>query len=91
MHLIQPILVTALLVALVLYLRFLRTGLRDRILVILFFAVAMIAVLIPDFTQDLATLVGVGRGTDLTFYAFAVAAVFLSPSSTRNSRRMTAC
>ncbi|HEV8195040.1 MAG TPA: DUF2304 domain-containing protein [Gemmatimonadales bacterium] len=78
MHLIQPLLLVAFLIALVVYLRFLRSSLRDRLLGLFFFGIACAAVLVPDSTQRVADLVGVGRGTDLTFYLFAVGFVFFA-------------
>jgi small membrane protein len=76
MHLIQPLLLASFLVALYFYLRFLRSSVRDRLLALSFFVVACIAVLVPNSTNRLANLVGVGRGTDLTFYLFAVGFVY---------------
>ena len=76
MHLIQPLLLGALLLALVFYLRFLRSSLRDRALALIFFVLACVAVLVPNSTQTVADFVGVGRGTDLTFYLFAVGFVY---------------
>lgn len=78
MRSIQVILVVALLVATAVYLRFLRSSLRDRLLALGFFVVACAAVIAPDLTQRAANLVGVGRGTDLTFYVFAIGFVFFA-------------
>lgn len=75
---IQIILLVALLSASAIYLRFLRSSLRDRLLALGFFIVACAAVVAPDLTQRAADLVGVGRGTDLTFYVFAVCFVFFA-------------
>jgi hypothetical protein len=76
MHLIQPILLLAFLGTLFSYVAFLRTALRDRLIAVILFCAACVAVLIPDSTQKLANMVGVGRGTDLTFYLLAVGFVF---------------
>ena len=78
MRLIQPILVTGFIVALFLYLRFLRSSLRDRVVVLSMFVAMCAAVIDPDLTNRAAHLVGVGRGTDLTFYLFLVAFVFFA-------------
>lgn len=75
---IQPILVTGFIAALLLYLRFLRSSLRDRMAVLLLFIAMCAAVLDPDLTNRAANAVGVGRGTDLTFYLFLVAFVFFA-------------
>jgi len=76
MRLIQPILLAGFLVPLLLYLRFLRSSLRDRLLVVAMFLLVCLAVLDPELTQQVANVVGVGRGTDLTLYLFLVGFVF---------------
>jgi hypothetical protein len=53
-----------------------RSGLRNRILSVLFLLSAMIAVLFPDNTQYLADYLGVGRGSDLMIYFFFILALF---------------
>ena len=78
MHLIVPFLLLGFLAALVVYVRYLRSSLRDRLVGLILFLVACTAVLVPDSTQAVANLVGVGRGTDLTFYLFAVGSVFFA-------------
>jgi len=76
MILIQPILIAGFALALLVYLRYFRTSLRDRLLVILLFIAGCVVVIDPDLTQRAAEMVGVGRGTDLTFYVFAMGFVF---------------
>ena len=78
MRLIQPILLAGFLISLVLYLRYLRSSLRDRMIIIGIIVACCIAVIDPNLTQRTAELVGVGRGTDLTFYLFAVGVVFFA-------------
>ena len=78
MRLIQPILLAGFLLSLVVYLRFLRSSLRDRLIAVLMFGVVSSAVLEPDITQRVAAVVGVGRGTDLTLYLFLVAFVYFA-------------
>ena len=78
MRLIQPILVTGFIIVLLLYLRFLRSSLRDRVAVLILFVAVCAAVLDPELTNRAAHLVGVGRGTDLTLYLFLVAFVFFA-------------
>jgi hypothetical protein len=78
MRLIQPILLAGFLLSLMLYLRYLRSSLRDRMIIIVIIAACCAAVIDPDLTQEAAVLVGVGRGTDLTFYLFAVGVVFFA-------------
>lgn len=78
MRLIQPLLLAAFIGALFGYLRFLRSSVRDRAMAVLFFIVASLAVILPDLTEDIAHMVGVGRGTDLTLYVFIVGFVFFA-------------
>ena len=78
MRLIQPILLGAFFLVLVCYLRFMRSQLLDRLAVALLFLAASCAVLVPDLTQRIANAVGVGRGTDLTFYLFCAAFLFFA-------------
>ena len=74
---IQLLLVGGALVSLVVYLRFLRSSLRDRILVAGGMIAFIVAVAMPDLTQRAADLVGVGRGTDLTLYVFILLGTFV--------------
>src|SRR5688572_13683185 len=76
MRLIQVILVMASISALVLYLTYFRSILRDRIIALAFFMAAVLAIMVPDITMVIAHKVGVGRGTDLVFYIFASGTVF---------------
>ena len=74
---IQPLLLAGALLALVVYLRYLRSSLRDRIVVALLLIAFMAAVAVPDLTQRAADVLGVGRGTDLTLYCFIMVATFV--------------
>ena len=76
MSLIQIALVLGSVVLLLLYSAFLRSTLRDRVLTILLFVTAVVAILFPDLTTRVANVLGVGRGTDLLIYLFVLAAVF---------------
>lgn len=78
MSLIQPLLLGAFFVALFVYLRFFRSSVRDRLVGLLLFVTSCVAVLAPQWTQRVADFVGVGRGTDLTFYLFAVGFIFFA-------------
>ncbi len=75
MSLIQVALVLGSVLLLVLYSAFLRSTLRDRVLTILLFVTAVVAILFPDLTTRVANAVGVGRGADLLIYLFVLAAV----------------
>ncbi len=76
MSLIQIALVLGSILLLGLYSAFLRSTLRDRVLAILLFVTAVVAILVPDLTTRVANVLGVGRGTDLLFYLFVLGAVF---------------
>lgn len=51
-----------------------------------FLLVAVIAVIFPTLINDLAVLVGVGRGTDLLLYAFLVVFIGNALSATRKRK-----
>ena len=76
MSLIQIALVRGSILLLGMYSAFLRSTLRDRVLAILLFVTAVVAILVPDLTTRVANVLGVGRGTDLLFYLFVLGAVF---------------
>jgi hypothetical protein len=65
---IQPLLIFLLLAGTVVYFRWLRSGLLDRLMVILIAAVGVGLVANPELTTRIAHRVGVGRGVDLVFY-----------------------
>lgn len=77
MKLIQLILGSGVIVSLLVYFRYLRSSMRDRLLAALLALVAFSAVMFPQLTTDIASIIGVGRGTDLTFYLFAIASSFV--------------
>ena len=68
MILIQPLLIVLLLLGVVVYLRVFRSRLVDRIVVSAILLAALALISFPDVANDLAHLVGVGRGADLLFY-----------------------
>lgn len=68
MILIQPLLIMLLLLGVVVYLRVFRSRLVDRIVVSAILVAALGLISFPDAANDLAHLVGVGRGADLLFY-----------------------
>ena len=90
---IQVTLLAGFTLAFVIYLRFLRSSLRDRLLAASMFLAVSVAVLVPDLTQLAADLVGVGRGTDLTLYlfvmGFALFAVLTYSKMSRLNRALT--
>lgn len=62
-----------------------RTQAFRTLALLVFLAVAIIAVLFPSLINDLATSVGVGRGADLLLYAFII--VFIGNSLTTARKR----
>jgi hypothetical protein len=90
---IQYTLLAGFTLAFVIYLRFLRSSLRDRLLAASMLIAVSVAVLVPDLTQLAADLVGVGRGTDLTLYlfimGFALFAVLTYSKMSRLNRALT--
>ena len=77
MKLIQPALFLLALFCLITYFRFFRSVLLDRIISCLAFLIVALAILLPDLTSYIANFVGVGRGTDLAFYLFALGCLFI--------------
>jgi hypothetical protein len=53
---------------LILYFNRLRSGLLDRLVVLVMGLLGIAMVAAPDWTTKLANLIGVGRGADLFFY-----------------------
>ena len=66
---IQPILILALVAAAVAHLKAFHSRLIARVLTAGFVLLGVLFVLNPDFTNQLAHFVGVGRGADLVLYA----------------------
>lgn len=64
----QPILVTLLTVLVVLYFVRLRTRGSDGLVILLCFGIATFLIVRPEAANQLAHLVGIGRGADLIFY-----------------------
>jgi hypothetical protein len=67
------------LLGLVTYLYFgkLRSGVLDRVIVLLFAVAGAVMAIVPDFTTRIANLVGVGRGVDLFFYLAIIGLAFI--------------
>lgn len=47
-----------------------------RILLLLFIVAMVVAIVLPDSTNDVAAWLGVGRGADLLLYGLAIAFIF---------------
>ena len=76
MTLIQLLLILGAIAALFIYLTKFRSVLLDRVIALGLFLLAMIAILVPEITNQIAHYVGVWRGADLVMYLFIVATVF---------------
>jgi len=72
MTLIQVILISAVIVLLLLYLKFFKNALLQRSLFILVFITGIVAVVFPELTNRVANFVGVGRGADLLLYLMVI-------------------
>ena len=77
MSLIQFLILAASFASFALYLSFFRSVLKDRLIAVLLFAGAIAATLFPDATTALAHALGVGRGTDLVLYIFAMGSLYV--------------
>jgi small membrane protein len=77
MKLIQLILAPLLALMMLTYLSRFRSRLFDRLIVLSCGTLGIIMVLMPDWANALAHLVGVGRGADLTMYFGLVGLAFL--------------
>ena len=77
MKIFQLILLCGCVASLLTYLRFFRSELADRFLGLALFGSAATAVIWPDTTTVIAHYFGIGRGTDLIFYLYGCASVFL--------------
>jgi len=78
MRLIQWILVPGVLAVILAYFSLFRSRLADRILILLIGTVAAMLIMMPEWAQDLAKLMGVGRGADLVSYVGLTGLSFLS-------------
>jgi len=79
MHLaiIQFVLVIGILMTMFFYFVFLRSPFLDRMLAMFVFLLAILTILFPDVSQQLANLVGVTRGVDLVIYLGMLGFFFL--------------
>ena len=76
MTLVQAFLILALFGAAWLYFTRFRTMLRDRAVAVAIMLLGIVFVLFPDLTTQIATRIGVGRGTDLLLYVLSMLFVF---------------
>jgi len=74
---IQLLLILAAIIVLLVYFNRLRSRLLDRVLFFVLAVVAVIMVLRPDWANDVAHFLGVGRGADLLVYLGITGLAFL--------------
>ena len=72
MTLIQFILGCAILLLMALYFRYFKSKNLNRLVFSLFFVAGLVFVAFPELTNDIAKLLGVGRGADLLLYVAVV-------------------
>ena len=77
MNLMQMLLVATTALSLVIYLAYLRSLLRDRVIAIGLFMITVFFILVPQATTFIANQLGVGRGADLLIYLSATVFVFM--------------
>jgi hypothetical protein len=66
----------------------LRSRLSDRLAYLVLALAGIVLVLRPEWSNQLAHRVGIGRGADLVFYLFIVFSLFFFVSSAANRRRI---
>ncbi|MES2124148.1 MAG: DUF2304 domain-containing protein [Gemmatimonadota bacterium] len=66
----------------------LRNTAMDRLAYLALALVGVLLILHPEWTNDLATLLGIGRGADLMFYFFIVFCLFHFATTAARLRRM---
>lgn len=74
----RVILILAAVMTLLVYLGSFRSTLYDRMIVLAFFALELIAICMPELTTSVAQTLGIGRGADLIFYVFISGSVFVT-------------
>lgn len=83
----QVVLIAAL-ILFVIYIYRLRTDFLDRLVYLACAGIGMALVIDPQFSTQIANLLGIGRGADLLFYLFIIASLFYAVASRSRMRRM---
>jgi hypothetical protein len=86
--LIQPILVGAILAVAMVHLKAFSSRLLSRAATLMFVALGVAFVVNPELTNDIAHMVGVGRGTDLVLYALFPATISMFLHLYRRNRQL---
>ena len=84
----SQVLLIAALILFVLYIYRLRTDFLDRLVYIACAAVGIVFVIDPQFSTQIANLLGIGRGADLLFYLFIITSLFYAVETRSRIRRM---
>jgi hypothetical protein len=84
----SQIVLLSLMVLYALYIVRLRSTLSDRLIYLGLAVVGAVLVLRPDWTNDLAARLSIGRGADLMFYLFVVFSLFHFAATAATIRRM---
>ena len=84
----SQIVLLVLLVLFAIYIFRLRSTSGDRITYLGLAAIGAVLILDPGLTNQVATMLGVGRGADLMFYFFIIFALFHFASTAATIRRM---
>lgn len=84
----SQVLLVAALILFVLYIYRLRTDFIDRLVYIACAVGGMVLVIDPQFSTQIANLLGIGRGADLLFYLFMITGLFYAVETRSRIRRM---
>jgi small membrane protein len=84
----SQVLLIASLFLFILYIFRLRTEFFDRLVYIACALVGMVLVIDPQFSTQVANLLGIGRGADLLFYLFIIASLFYAVATRSRLRRL---
>ena len=84
----SQVLLIAALILFIVYIFRLRTEFFDRLVYIACALVGMALVIDPQFSTQVANLLGIGRGADMLFYLFIVASLFYAVATRSRLRRL---
>jgi hypothetical protein len=76
------------LILFILYIYRLRTAFLDRLIYLVCAVAGIVLVIDPQFSSQVANLLGIGRGADLLFYLFIIVSLFYAVATRSRLRRM---
>ncbi|OSZ77403.1 hypothetical protein CAP36_13510 [Chitinophagaceae bacterium IBVUCB2] len=85
---IQILLIAAVIVTMFFYIVRLRSAIFDLIILTVFSGLAIFFILFPEYTNDIARKMGVGRGADLLFYICIFFFIFIIMKMFARIRRL---